>query len=592
MARVRDTQGRYYRTGGDRLGDASDKANAAGRALEGLTAGAARMGSAFEKAGSAGGEALRSIADKAVHLTARLAEVGVAMGVAFAAHGVAGLNAELEQTQISLGAVFQAGGYYKNFESGFARATEEVTKMKREVMALPGTFGELAEIMTTIASPAAQTGASIDQIRGLAEKTMLTAAILKVPQDVAAREMAQLLSGRAGAHNILGTRMGLVGESARKFNEEDPSQRLKDIEGLFAKYAGAADRFAQSFKANSTTMKDNLLAFEQVATKPLFDKINHALAEANTWLDAHRDKVKEIADQVGNRLAVWWDKLEATFKRIEPTVERIAAHIGAMSDKEIGEHLKHAGEAALALKLAPGALSLGAKVIGGLGGGGAAALGPAALGLGVFGAAGIGLAAAGGHAAMDTTSVFHEQARVNWDKAKQEWSHGLDEASQGFVKSWDAVKPAWEGLVNLVGAGVVDSIHGATIALEAMGEGFNMFGNWLDNMKFRLGHGLNLFGTDDPKLKDDVVGGIRDQTESLTTLADQFAGMRSEERQAEREAKQKPKPSAVQNFQVKIEVRGSEDPSRVARLVQHHLERIARNPTRSPHLPDYSSPTR
>jgi hypothetical protein len=592
--RNRDASGRFT-SGANQLGG-----GAAGE-MAGLTAGIARVGDAFEKVGKSGGEAFRGLADHAVHLTARLAEVGVAMGAAFAVHGVVALNNELEQTQISLGAVFQAGGYYKNFESGFSRATDEVAKMKREVMTLPGTFGELAEIMTTIASPASQTGASIDQIRALAEHTMLTAAILKVPQDVAAREMAQLLSGRAGAHNILGTRMGLVGEEAKKFNAEDPAKRLHDIEGLFSKYAGAADRFASSFKANSTTMKDNLLQFEQLATKPLFDKVNHSLAQANAWIDAHREHLTEIANLVGNRLASQWDKLESLFKRVEPIVERIGHHIMEMSDAQIGDKLKHAAEVAVALKLAPGAMSLAGSALGsggigstlaGMGAGAGAAAG-------AFGAVAFIGAAGAVDDLTDATNKYHMAAvaaaedikhegleawtalKVNVEPATSAIKEFGDYLGVGFLQDISAVTKAFHWLTDQFGSNDADSILERERLRNRMLHPYQYEGDRPEAQRGALPSDMGFGPAAAAGLLRPGEGGVGNFWENAGKAA--AAGA---------EAHVKAKASAQNNFTVKIEVRGSEDPSRVARLVKHELLREARNATRSPSVPDYSSPTR
>jgi hypothetical protein len=592
MGRNRDVRGRF--TSGDGV---AGKAGEAASAIAALGMSSDTFGKKFGEAARGATDGLGRIAEAAVHVATKLTEIGVAGGLALAVHGVASLNNELEQTQISLGAVFNAQGYYSTFEDGFKRATGEVAAMRKEVMKLPGTFNELAEIMTTIASPASQTGMNIDQMRKLAEQTMLTAAVLKVPQDMAAREMAMLLSGRAGAHNVLGTRLGLVGGEAKKFNEEDPSKRFADLETRLNRYSGAADRFALSFKANETTLKDNALFFEQLATKPLFDAVNRSLATANTWIDSHREKLSVIADLVGNRIAGYWDRAEAAFVRIEPVVERIAHHVMSMTSQDVEGSLKKAGEIGLAMKLAPSMLGVAGKGLGSLAESGMGALAGAgaaasSAALAVLAVAAIGAAGAA-DVLTDSTNKYHREAteaaqaietdsKTAWEDLKEDVQPALNAMHEfgdflglGFTQDVGYAVKAWNWLRDQLRGNDADSIEARQTELARRAHPFQYSSDRPEDRAYLPSdHGLG-----------SIAGvGLARIGEGGNNAFWDAAG-----KAAVKELK--PKLAPVTHIgQVNITVKGADDPSRVARLTMEHIERIARNPKQSPFVPDYTQP--
>ena len=172
-----------------------------------------------------------------------------------------------------------------------------------------------------IATPAGMGGANMDQIRKLAGRTMLTSTIVGVPQEVASREMAGLLSGRAGAHNILGARLGLLGGEAEKFNKMAPEARLAKINSELDKYQGAADKFGQSFIAQFTTLKDNLkYSLLAESTSPLFEHVKRDLSAINGWFDHNQQRVQAFTNVVGRDLAGAWDKVASTVASLEPLI--------------------------------------------------------------------------------------------------------------------------------------------------------------------------------------------------------------------------------------------------------------------------------
>src|SRR5580704_12347377 len=130
-----------------KVGELGAKAEDTHKAIHGLGEGAKFIGESFSELSFKVGDFLEGIADKAFSAAESVAKVGAAAVVGVATYGVAHLNNELEQTQVSLGAIAQAQGFTSTFEDGFKAAGEQVAKMKQDVKTLPGDLGQLSNMM-------------------------------------------------------------------------------------------------------------------------------------------------------------------------------------------------------------------------------------------------------------------------------------------------------------------------------------------------------------------------------------------------------------------------------------------------------------
>lgn len=582
-----------------KVGDLGAKAESTNRSLRGMGDGARDAGESAAAMGERFGGALEGIADQAIETALHLGKLGAIAGTAAIAYGVGHLNNELEQTQMSLGAIAQAQGFASTFERGFALAGDELAQMKQDVKTLPGDLGQLSNAMKMIATPAAQAKASMDQIEKLAAKTMLVGTILGVQNDVGSREMAGLLAGRAGSHNILGARLGFIGDSAKKLNAAAPEVRLALINTELAKYQGAADRFGQSFIANFTTLKDNVkYGLLAEATSPLFERVKHSMAEINTYFDDHKEKVKEIADTIGHRLVGGWDELENRFKRIEPVVAKIADHILHMQPAEIGKKLEEAGKAALALKVGGMAISAGSSLIprlmaGGAGGAGAAEGGMMALlpamgvAFGTVAAAAIPVAGALDDL-TDASRKYHDADVILAERLGQK----MEQVSAAIDPSINSIRALADSLGNELLKEANNAARDLLFLANAAGDVSHMFHLFSRTNFWTNGaHGdwkKDLESIDTFDRSKDVPGGIKDH--EIADLMDHHDEAFGNGRAAKDEAQLKARPSPSTTIQkVEIVVSGSSDPSRVSRLVLDEFKKLVRNPTSSPHVPNYAS---
>ncbi|MDE2040689.1 MAG: hypothetical protein KGO96_14240 [Elusimicrobia bacterium] len=552
------------------------------------------------------GEALERVADKAFEVTKHIAEIGLGAGLAAAAYGVAHLNRSLEETNLSLATVFQTQGFASNFNDALKLSQEQLGKMKQDVKSLPGDLGQLSDIMKMIATPAAQGGANADQIRALAGRGMLVSRILGVPQEVAARELAQLFAGRAGSHNILGGRMGLVGEEAQRFNKESAQQRVAEITKLFNTPAmnSAAEAFSHTWTAQITTLADNTKYLMLApATSGLFERVKHSIEEVNGYIDSHKQKIEEVASLVNRRLVSAWDELESIVKRLAPIVGPMLDKIAHMQPAELGHYVERAGEAMLGAKIGGMLLSGAGSALGmvgrfgAMGGGGAmAGLGAMAgealpaLGAAAVVAAPAIIAAAGAFDILtDKNSVYHAEAVNTAEDIGQVWGRVGENLQRALLPA----EHASERVADKMGILALEGLDKAaiyaervTIMLDHLSEGM---GHFADVLKYGLG-------------QLEAIKKFREtQPEELTTpTIDKDVGLLHLIRMAPHEGPGAGKSGAKTgaggggggtNIQkVEIVVKGNDDPSRVARLTVKELEKFARNPRQSRYVPEYSRP--
>lgn len=536
----------------------------------------AAMGN-IEGSASRVGMLFNRVADSALRTGVHLAAWGGAAAIGAAVYGVGKLNTELENTEVALAAIANAQGYTKTFGEGMSLARHEIEVMKRDVEKLPGNLNELANIMTTIATPAAQARMTFEQIEKFAGRTMLMASILNVPQNVAAREMAQLLSGHATAQNLMAQRLGFMGQAGREFNQLSPEARASRLSAEMDKYSAAAERVSHTFTTQWTTLRKNVeFVLLAPVTAPLFEHVKVTLEQMNAWFEKNQDRIKETVETVGEKLASAWDKATEAAKKAWPIIEKIVDKIEHLSKRDIVQGAEDAGKVYLGMKFAGAALPL----VGRLAGAGAEAAG-GALGVGGSVVAGGALAAGavGIGGAVDiltnSTSMFHESAT---------WLS--QDIKSGMAQAWSQMKSIAEPIIEFARAGMDVVGFGFLVALKTATDGLNLFLSPLAEGA-AIFKALRLYGQGMPFMKllpDAGLSVDHDPTLNLRSIggyAEAYA-----QAQAAKQANAKgPKTHITVTNHIVIRVTNP-DPSRVARLVAFEIKRQSMYPLASPYSPN------
>lgn len=572
--------------------------------LDGLSGSISRIGhEATILAGSLSGAFERAV-DGAFSLAGALAKVGATAALGTVTYGTLLLNKELENTQIALAAIFGANGITSSMPEGMTVAADVMTQMRKDAAALPGQFRDLVGIFKTISVPGFQAGASVDQVRDVAAQTMAVSQVMGLPMEQASREMAMLLEGRAGAHNVLGIRLaGLAGERAEAFNKLPAADRLAAVRRELEKFAPAIEAYSHSFEGLSSTLIDHAKQFLSLATMPLFDRIKHSLSEINTYFDTHEHDVEEVANTVGRRLAAGWDEVESIVKRIGPVVGRMADDIVHMQPADLAKKLEHAGEIGLAIKLAPTAMRAGSSMLGwGLDAfGGADAVGGVAA-LTELGTVALPAVAATAFVAAgavddltDKMSVYHDSATDSMKKLAEQAEQYKTTLQEVGDRAKRELGPAADtagdialgALANFKLLGDASDQRAASLSNYATK--IDETGDAAEGAAMKMAHALKLFYDVQPE-ETARVKSPQDAYDPGLLGGHFFEALAN----ATKKNETKRGPAAgggggVHVDRVEITVASNLDPNRVARVIAGHLADLARYRKSSAYVPNFSA---
>lgn len=580
-------------------------------ALDKIGAKTASLDGAFGKIkGTLGGlaDGIEKVGDKIAGVVTMAATLGAGAAFAGITYGVMGLNNQLEQTKLSLGAIFSAQGAAGNVRDGIRLAGDVVKDMRKDAAQLPGEFKDLLSFMRLGATPGLQAGASVKDLEKLSAQAMAAAAATGIPMEQAAREFGMLLQGRAGAHNIFGTMLGLTGDKAEAFRQQTGGERLKTLSTELGKYQEAIGAYGESFDALSSTMIDNGKQILQKATAPLFDRVKAQIAVANRWFDAHEAEVFAFAEKVGERLGaafefardkiVEWYPAVRTFatnayteivsiwERIEPIIERVGGKVhDALANPDTIKSLEKAASLYGGIKvarLASPLLSGAGNLLGGLGGGieiGAAA-GPLAIGL---------LAAAGAvHVLSDETNVFHGIAMGAADDIRGR----LGETLEHLSATTERLEPIVVRVADAFGTTLLVSLETSVTMLEKAA-------GWFDTVTGAIGKGLDAIDQKVNYYTGLTFHSLNPDSNNVPVEREfspmSLHAMNSLAKDLENAGGPKTKTGAggggggTHIQKVEIVVSSNQDPSRIARLTVDEIKRLSRFPTASRSATNYSA---
>lgn len=596
---------------GAKVGGLASHANAASSAMSSL-------GSLGASVGASIASHMATAIDKVERLGMAALKIGGAGVLAGAAYGVASLNNELEKSQISLATILTMNGQNATFEGGFARAGGLMKELRSDAAALPGEFKDLTGMFNAMAVPGFQAGMDPEKLRAFSSEAMAAAAALGVPFEQAGREMAMLMEGRAGSHNVFGMLLGgFGGDVAKAFNKQSAGDRVKELQGILDSPAihGAIDRYKNSFDGVTSTLRDNLKRVAGMATQPLFERVKTDLAKVNDWFDANQGKVERFANVVGGKLVAAWDFVASKLSWVGAHIDGISA---AIEKLVTGENIRKLGLGFAAMSLAKLGLNVGPGIIGtafkaaGLGmqampAAAAGAEAPAAA-VAAGGATAVSLAAGAAAATTlimaltaawgamdvlsDSSNKYHAIAAQNASLIEQNIG-SLTNTTHGMGK-------AAKEVVDWAGAFAINNIAGITMLLKgannALGELGSVAGAAAQALAGPIGalYGLisaaSAFTSAATPKKTGLVAGYN--AVAKPGELDLPPDLPLEQRQT-----QKPKPAGGggggggQHIQkVEIVVTSNQDPSRIARLTLAALQDIQRNPKTSQGARNWSAP--
>jgi hypothetical protein len=316
------------------------------------------MSSAFATAAHAGAASMASIGasvagamDHMAMLAAGAATAGAAVAGAFAFHavheGLTKVNASVENSKIGFASLFNMFGAVPDIQGGLGMAATLMAGIRKDAAALPGETQDFVSMAQVLTGPILQAGKGVKEIRDLTRDTVVSAAALSVPFEVASREMGMMLAGTVSSHMPLAAKLGINAHTmvgSKTFHDASTAERFDFIEDKLKKAKDALPLFEHSWAGLTSTMADKWHMFLGKATEPLFSGIKGSMIRGLTWLDAHQQKVDEIADSVGHKLGQAWNYVDGLAYRIPGWIRWASDEWDAWSPKVVafGHELEHA----------------------------------------------------------------------------------------------------------------------------------------------------------------------------------------------------------------------------------------------------------
>lgn len=521
------------------------------------------------------GSVVGSTIDQLARLGAGALAAGAALGGALAFNevrtGLVNVNAELEQAKLGIASTFNMLGGSDSFAGGLDLAGQLIGKIREDAAALPGEFRDFVGIAGVLTPDLLNAGKSVQEIRDLTRQTAIAAASVGVNFDQAGREMAQLLEGHAGGHNVLGSRLGITTSTkvgGKDFNEASAQERFAFLQTKLARGDQSLPAFEKSWAGVTSTLSDYRHQLQGIVTGPLFDKMKGSLLDVSKYYTEHRSLIHQIAGDVGQKIGGAWDYVDGIGRKIPHALSEVhywwfgirgqvfeTAHaiehgIGGAIDRLrplarfLGHELEHPGKllkeiaalriGAAAMQGLPGAVSLGSRLagLGGALGGGAEMGGMGALG-GAAAAAGPALfAAAGALVAVAAAGVAIADQRYDSVQHATNAAAELGEAAGhigGAFASLTQEGGILRDTIDVTGAVIIrvaeDALGGLNVALSSSRDVINFLNN--DLVAFvKAGFGVSTDARVNVNLMSVAMDSMKTAVESaipgLTTLTGLF----------------------------------------------------------------------
>lgn len=293
-----DSQGRWRAASG-RFLTMSEKA-AAG--IKGVGEAAAAAG---DKAASAGHRATRSFDAAGAALKGLL----IYMGASFGYERLIKFNSTVEDSKNQIAGML-ALTKKTNLSDELGNANMLMADLQQRAAKLPGTTAEYVSMLGNITRPIIDAKLSMKDLEDITVGSVVAAKALGVDAGAAARDIDQALRGQYHSVDqftgkILGS-IGYEGEEGRaKFNALDKAKRAEELKRAInqPQIQQLAEAQGKTFSGVLSTLEDSIQQFFGKVGGGLFGRLKTAIEQINAWLDAHQERILQIANTIGDALA-------------------------------------------------------------------------------------------------------------------------------------------------------------------------------------------------------------------------------------------------------------------------------------------------
>lgn len=209
-------------------------------------------------------------------------------------------NSEMDQLKIGMTTVMQM-----NLHMPFEKANREADKLFETFQQLakksPVTTADFMHMASSIAAPVAMAGGGPDKLAKITQGAIIAGLAYGKDSQTTSMAIEEMLGGKVRKTNPMA--MSLIastGKDATAFNAMSGQDRAKSVEDILSAPAlkKAADRFGETFKGQTSTLKDNLqIALGEVG-KPLMQAMTAEVSKWNKWIEKHPKLIAETGQKL------------------------------------------------------------------------------------------------------------------------------------------------------------------------------------------------------------------------------------------------------------------------------------------------------
>jgi len=213
-------------------------------------------------------------------------------------------NSEMESLKIGMSTVMEM-----NLHLPFQKARFEADKLFETFQQLakksPVTTADFMHMASAIAAPVAMAGGGPDKLAKITQGAIIAGLAYGKDSQTTSMAIEEMLGGKVRKTNPMA--MSLIassGKDAQSFNAMSSQARAKSVEEILSAPAlkRAADRFGESFKGQTSTLKDNLqIALGEVG-KPLMEAMTAEVSKWNNWIEKHPKMIAEVGQKLASMI--------------------------------------------------------------------------------------------------------------------------------------------------------------------------------------------------------------------------------------------------------------------------------------------------
>ena len=265
-----------------------------------------------------------------------LGGAAVVGGVLALSHGVTTLNAQAEETSLTIAGMVRAAGV-SNASGGLASwgesmefAQQAMRQIREDAAALPGTEEDFIEIFRSGLPGALNAGMRAADVSQFTNRFGAVGRAFQIDAQQIGRDLNLMLQGRAGAQVAMWNALrSHIGKSSEEFNTMSAPERLSALQGALGHFNELIAGYQDTWEAQWSTAQSHATRVATIFSRPMFDSMKRNVRELNDLYDRNAVAIREVAYGAGTVLAQAFDRALDRARAMAGVVRGVLASRGA-----------------------------------------------------------------------------------------------------------------------------------------------------------------------------------------------------------------------------------------------------------------------